>query len=174
MSNAPLTMVRNRIGSLTRIARTHLPLPAALASVSFVACERLGARVSGSRTGRLSLLGLIALFVMVGPAAAQEDGGGGGASCGSGPLTFLSDIYSLITTSAGLIIVSMVIVAGVLKMIPMRGTNSWGNALVGSVIVGIVFLVLGPAVVNLADQSTGAVDMSVQCTGNGSGSGSGG
>jgi prolipoprotein diacylglyceryltransferase len=46
----------------------------------------------------------------------------------------------------------------------MRGTNSWGNALIGSVIAGVVFLVVGPALLDIADQAS-PINMNAQCTG---------
>lgn len=154
--------VRTQLVSLKQTAYREIPLSAALAGLSFRACERLGEWVTDSRKGRLSLLSLVAMMLFSGPAAAQ-------AGCGSGPLQFLGSIHQLVTQSAGTIIITMVIAAGVLKMLPMRGTNSWGNALIGSVIVGVVFLVLGPAFVDLADQSSSAVNMNAQCTGGGGG-----
>ena len=155
-----LTDIQARLVSLKQVAYRKAPIPAALAGWSFVALAHLGERATGTKRRRVSLLSLGMMLLMGGSAAAQ-------AGCGSGPLQFLSDLHSLITQGAGTIIISMVIVAGVLKMIPMRGTNSWGNALIGSVIVGVLFLVVGPALVDLADQSTTAVNMNAQCTGGG-------
>ena len=160
MFNSRLTTFRNRFAPFTRTIRRQFPLLAAFASISFIGLERLGGRVSGSRTGRLFLVVLAVVMLFAGPAAAQAGGG-------SGPLQFLCLIHQLVTQSAGTIIITMVIVAGVLKMIPMRGTNNWGNVLIGSVLVGIVFLVVGPAFVDLADQSSSAVSMSSQCGGGG-------
>ena len=155
MSNKRTT-IRNRLASLTRTAHRQFPLLAALPTTSFTSLERLGERVSGSHTGRLFLVVLAVVMLFAGPAAAQAGGG-------SGPIQFLCLIHQLVTQSAGTIIITMVIVAGVLKMIPMRGTNNWGNVLIGSVLVGIVFLVIGPALVDLADQSSSAVSMDAQC-----------
>ena len=152
-----LESVRNRVAALRRFVYREVPIPAVLASWSFVSLERLGERATRTRKRRLSLLSLGLMMVFAGPAAAQQ------AGCGSGPLKFLGKINALITKSAGTIIISMVIIAGILKMLPMRGTNSWGNALIGGVIIGVVFLVVGPALVNLADQSTDAVNMNAQC-----------
>jgi hypothetical protein len=162
MSNAPLAMVRNRVASVTQLAYQKVPVPAALAGLSFVALERLGERATSTRKRRVSLLSLGGMLVLVSPAAAQVNCGG------NGPLAFLGSLYNLVTMSAGTIVISMVILAGVLKMVPMRGTNSWGNALVGSVLTGVAFLVLGPALVNLADQATG-INLNAQCTGGGGG-----
>ncbi|GAA0464696.1 hypothetical protein MUK72_19265 (plasmid) [Halococcus dombrowskii] len=161
-----LADVQNQVASIKQVAYRKAPIPAALASWSFIGLERLGEKATSSRKGRMSLLSMGLMLVFAGPAAAQ-------VSCKSGPLSFLSDIHSMITQGAGTIIVSMVLVAGVLKMIPMRGTNSWGNALVGSVIVGVLFLVIGPALVDLADQATD-VNLDAQCTGGGGGGGEGG
>ena len=158
--------VRHQVASVKQMAYQQAPIPTVLANWSFVGLERLGERAMSTRKRRVSLLTAgLAMMFMTSPAAAQQ------VSCDSGPLSFLSSIHSLITQSAGTIIVSMVIIAGVLKMIPMRGTNSIGNALVGSVIVGVLFLVVGPALVDLADQSTDAVSMNAQCTGGGGGGG---
>ena len=162
MSDA-LPDIHDRVASFKQAAYRKAPIPAALASWSFIGLERLGEKTISSRKGRMSLLSMGLMMMFVGPAAAQ-------VSCDSGPLSFLSSIHSLITQGAGTIIVSMVIVAGVLKMIPMRGTNSWGNALVGSVIVGVLFLVIGPALVDLADQATD-INLDAQCTGGGGGGG---
>lgn len=156
-----LADVQSQVASLKQGAYRTAPIPAVLASWSFVGLERLGEKATSTRKRRVSLLSVGLMMAFVGPAAAQ-------VSCSSGPLSFLSKIHSLITQGAGTIIVSMVIVAGVLKMIPMRGTNSWGNALIGSVIVGVIFLVLGPAVIDLADQSTG-INLDAQCTSGGEG-----
>ena len=157
--------IRDRVASLKQTAYREAPVPAALASWSFFGLERLGEKATNSRKRRMSLLSVGLMLFVAGPAAAQQ------VSCSSGLLSFLSRLNSLITRSAGTIIISMVVVAGILKMLPMRGTNSWGNALVGSVIVGVVFLVVGPALVNLADQSTDAVNMDAQCGGGGGGGG---
>ena len=164
MSDSRLTTVRNRVASLTRLAYREVPVPTALAGLSVVALARLGDRATATRKRRVSLLSLGLMMVMSGPAAAQQVG------CGSGPLQFLSALHSLVTQSVGTIVITMVLLAGALKMIPMRGTSSWGNALIGSVLVGIVFLVLGPAFVNIADQATGSsVSLTAQCTGGGGG-----
>jgi hypothetical protein len=160
-----LSGVQNQVASFKRVAYREAPVPAALAGWSFVALERLGEHATATRKRRMSLLSLGLMMTMTGSAAAQ-------VGCDSGPLTFLSDIHSLVTQSVGTIVITMVLLAGALKMIPARGTNSWGNALIGSVLVGIVFLVLGPAFVNLADQATGSsVSLSAQCTGGGGGGG---
>jgi hypothetical protein len=161
MSDA-LPGIHDRVASLKQAAYRRAPIPAALASWSFIGLERLGEKATSTRKRRLSLLSVGLMMVFVGPAAAQQSG------CKSGPLSFLGDIHSLITKGAGTVIVSMVIVAGVLKMIPVRGTNSWGNALIGSIIVGVLFLVIGPALVDLADQSTD-VKLDSPCTGGGGG-----
>jgi hypothetical protein len=162
MSNSPLTTIRNSsVVSLTQVAYQQVPVPAALAGLSFAALERLGERATSTRKRRLSLLSLAAMMVMVGPAAAQ-------AGCGGGPLSFLSSVHSMIQRSAGLIIGSMVIAAGIMKMIPGRGTNSIGNALIGGVLVGLVFLVVGPALVELAGQNS-AINPNACGAGGGSG-----
>ena len=156
--------VQSQVASLKQMAYRKVPIPAALAGWSFIGLARLGETATSTRKRRLSVLSVGLVMAFTGPAAAQATG------CESGPLSFLSNIHSLITQSVGTIIVSMVIVAGALKMIPMRGTNNWGNALIGSVIVGVLFLVLGPALVDLADQSTG-INLDAQCTGGGGGGG---
>jgi hypothetical protein len=152
-----LTTLRNRAELLGQTVRRQHPFAAAIGDQSFRAADRFGACVSESRIGRFSLVALAGMLFMVGPAAAQS------VSCGDGPLAFLGALYSLVTMSAGTIIVSMVILAGVLKMIPMRGTNSWGNALVSSVVVGILFLVVGPALIDLANPAT-PIQLNAQCT----------
>lgn len=145
MSNTPLTTVRNHVASLREVAYRTVPVPAALAGLSFIALERFGERATSTRKRRLSLLSVAAMMVLVGPAAAQT-------GCSSDPLAFLSSIHGMIQRSAGLIIGAMVIAAGIMKMIPGRGTNSIGNALIGGVLVGLVFVVVGPALVDLAGQ----------------------
>ena len=159
MSNKRTT-IRNRLASLSRTVHHQFPLLAALSTASFAGLERLGERVSASHVGRRFLVVLAVVMLFAGPVSAQAGGG-------SGPLQFLCLIHQLVTQSAGTIIITMVIIAGVLKMIPMRGTNSWGNVLIGSVIAGVVFLVIGPALVDLADQSSSAVSMDAQCGGGG-------
>jgi hypothetical protein len=154
--------VRNQVASLKQVAYREAPVPAALAGWSFVGLERLGEKATGTRKRRMSLLSAGLMMMLVGPAAAQ-------VSCDNGALGFLTNLHSLVQQSAGLIIVSMVIAAGVMKMIPTRGTNAIGNALIGGVLVGVVFLVVGPALVDIAAQ-TSPVDMTAQC-GGGSGGG---
>jgi hypothetical protein len=149
--------VRTHAESLGQTVRRQHPLAAAIGGQSFRAADRFGARVSGSRIGRFSVAALAGMLFMVAPVAAQS------VSCSDGPLSFLAALYSMVTMSAGTIIVSMVILAGVLKMIPMRGTNSWGNALVSSVIVGVLFLVVGPALIDLANPAT-PIQLNAQCT----------
>ena len=165
MSNSRLTTVRNRVALLIQLAYREVPVPAAFAGLSFVMLERFGERATSTRKRRLSLLSLAVMMVMGGPAAAQ-------AGCDGGPLTFLSSIHDMIQRSAGLIIISMVVAAGVFKMIPGRGTNSIGNALIGGVLVGLVFIVVGPALVDLAGQSS-PIDPSA-CGAGGEGGGGGG
>lgn len=160
MGKPRLSTLRNRVESYRDVARRRHPMGAAAANLSFRGLESIGERATGSRTGRTSLLALVAVVAFAAPAVA--------VSCKAGPLSFLAKIHGLITMSAGTIIISMVIIAGVLKMIPMRGTNSWGNALVGSVLVGILFLVVAPALIDLADKTT-PIKMNVQCTGDGGG-----
>lgn len=150
---------RNRVASLRQIAYQEVPLPAVVASWSFIGLERLGEHATRTRKRRFSLLSVGMMMLFVTPAAAQQ------ISCdGNGVLAFLNDLHTLVSKSAGLIIISMVIAAGVLKMLPMRGTNKMGNALIGGVLVGIVFLVAGPALVDIAGQSTD-IDMTSQCDG---------
>jgi hypothetical protein len=163
MSKTSFTRVRNCIAPLIRLAYQHAPIPAALARLSFAYLEKLGGRATSTRKKRLSLLSLGAMMVLVGPAAAQP------AGCSGGPLSFLSSIHSMIQQSAGLIIISMVIAAGIMKMIPGRGTNSIGNALIGGVLVGLVFIVVGPALVDLAGQNSPIDPSACGATGGGSG-----
>jgi hypothetical protein len=164
MSRTPFTRVRNRIASLTRLVYQHAPVPATLAGLSFAYLEKLGGRATSTRKKRLSLLSVAAMMVLVGPAAAQ-------AGCDDGPLAFLGSIHSMIQRSAALIIGSMVIAAGIMKMIPGRGTNSIGNALIGGVLVGLVFVVVGPALVELAGQHSPINPNACGAGGGGSGSG---
>ena len=147
MPDSPLTTLRNQVASLRRYANRRAPIPAALGGLSVVALASIGERATETRKRRLSLLSVAAMMVLVGPAAAQ-------AGCSGGPLSFLSSIHGMIQRSAGLIIGAMVIAAGIMKMIPGRGTNSIGNALIGGVLVGLVFIVVGPALVDLAGQSS--------------------
>jgi hypothetical protein len=152
------TTYRDQVASLRRVAYRRAPFLAALGGLLIVALANIGERATRTRKRRITALSLTGMMVtMVAPAAAQSVG------CGDGPLSFLAAIYSMITMSAGTIIVSMVILAGVLKMIPMRGTNSWGNALVSSVVVGILFLVVGPALIDLANPAT-PIQLNAQCT----------
>ena len=148
--------LRDWAARTTRTGQQHFPRLTALVGLSFVGFERLGAQATRSRRRRIALMSLAGMLVMVMPVAAQ--------GCGSGPLQFIGDIYALVTRGAGTIIVTMLILAGALKVLPMRGTNSWGNALIGSVIAGVVFLVVGPALLDIADQAS-PINMNAQCTG---------
>ena len=154
-----LTTFRNQVASLQRLAYQRVPIPAALAGWSFVGLERLGERATSTRKRRMSLLSAGLVMMLVGPAAAQ-------VGCGNNALGFLSDLHSLVQQSAGIILGAMVIAAGIMKMVPTRGTNAIGNALIGGVLVGLVFLVVGPALVDIAGQSS-PVEMTAQCGGGG-------
>jgi hypothetical protein len=163
-SGRAIQQIRNHAATLRRLAYQRAPMPALLTGLSFAYLEKLGGRATSTRKRRLSLLSVAAMMVLVGPAAAQ-------AGCNDGPLAFLGSIHSMIQRSAALIIGSMVIAAGILKMIPGRGTNSIGNALIGGVLVGLVFVVVGPALVELAGQNS-PIDPNA-CGAGGGGSGSG-
>ncbi|HET7323327.1 MAG TPA: hypothetical protein VFJ06_03250 [Halococcus sp.] len=158
MSNIRLSTLRNRVESVNQTVRREFPQAAMFASFSFVALASIGERATSTRKRRMSLVSLLAMGFMVGPAVGQ----GASIGCQDGPLAFISDLYDIISMSAGMIIGAMIIVAALCKMAPMRGTNTIGNALIGSVVVGIAFLILGPAVVDIAAKSS-PVNMNVQC-----------
>lgn len=154
-----LTTLRNQVVSLRWYAHQRAPIPAALGGLSIVALASIGERATSTRKRRMSsLVSLLVMGFMVGPAMGQ----GASIGCQDGPLAFISDIYDIVSMSAGMIIGAMIIIAALCKMAPMRGTNTIGNALIGSVVVGIAFLILGPAVVDIASESS-PVNMNVQC-----------
>jgi hypothetical protein len=154
-----LTTLRNRVASLRRVAYRRAPIPAALGGLSVVALANIGERATSTRKRRMSLVSLIAVGLMVGPAM----GAGAKIGCQDGPLAFVRDIYGIIAKSAGIVVGAMVILAALLKMAPMRGTNTMGNALIGSVVVGVAFLIMGPALVDIASKST-PINLNVQCS----------
>lgn len=97
MSNSRLTTVRNRLALFSRTVHEQFPLIAAFVGLSFVALARVGECVTGTRRRRVSLASSAAMLMMVGPAAAQ-------VGCDNGALSFLSDLYALVSQSAGLIL----------------------------------------------------------------------
>jgi hypothetical protein len=133
-----------------------------MASLAFYGSEQLGERASSSRIGWIAMFAVPALLIVVDPAAAQ-------VSCSNGPLAFLGDVKTLTIQGVGIALFIMLVSAGGLKAAPFRGTSSMGNSLVGGFMVGVGFLVLGPALIDLADQTT-PIDLSTQCnTGGNSG-----
>ena len=137
--------------------RRHSPL----AAFAVDSCGSVGQRVTGV-IGRRAASGITALLlVATTPVLAQQ---GGGVSCGSGILGFIGALQSLTVQSAGMIIVAMLIVAGLAKMMPVQGTNRLGNALIGSVIVGLVFFVFGYALVDIAGGFV-PISLNPQCGG---------
>lgn len=153
-----LTTLRNQVASLRWYAHQRAPIPAAFGGLSIVALASIGERATNTRKRRMSLVSLIAMGFLVGSAMGQ----GASIGCSDGPLAFIADLYTIVSMSAGMIIGAMIILAALAKMAPVRGTNHIGNALIGSVVVGIAFLILGPAVVDIAAQSS-PVNMNVQC-----------
>lgn len=143
------------LASVKQSLRQQFPLAVSVAEVSLIGCERLGERASESRVGHFGIISLAALLLVADPAAAQ-------LSCDSGLLKFFSDIQTLTVQSVGMLLFIMLVSAGGLKALPMRGTDKWGNTAIGGVIVGVTFFVLGPALVDLADSAT-PVDMSQEC-----------
>lgn len=151
------------LGALVKQSlRRQFPLAVGLAEVSLIGCERLGERASESRTGWLGMISVAALFVVATPIAAQP-------SCDSGMLKFLGDIETLTVEGVGILLFIMLITAGGLKALPLKGTDRWGNTAIGGVIVGVTFFVLGPALIDLAD-SASPVDMNADCSTGGSNS----
>jgi hypothetical protein len=132
-----------------------------LARLAFHGSDRLSKRASESRLGWLAMLAVPALMILVEPVAAQQ------VSCNSGPLAFLSSVKVLSVQGAGIIFFTMVVIGGGLKAIPAKGTNSWGNSLLRGFMAGVAFVILGPALINLADGAT-PIDLSAQCTTGGS------
>lgn len=155
-SGHAVQQVRNRVVTLSHAGIKWFPVPTVIAGLSFVGLERLGARASKSRTGRRSLVAIAAMMAMIGPAAAQ-------ANCSDGVLGFLTEIQEITIQGAGLILFALIAAAAILKALPIRGTNSAGNVVIGGVIVAIVFYVVGPAVVDIASTFS-PIDMSQGCT----------
>jgi hypothetical protein len=164
MSNTPLTTVRNRIASLTHHARRKMPVPAALAGLSFAALEQVGERATSTRRRRIGLLSLAGVMMMVTPAAAQVD-------CSSGFLQFIGFLRTLSIQAVGMFFIVLILGGVVLKAVPLSGTDRAGNAVLGGVVVALVFLVLAVTLVDLADSAAGGIDLSSSCSTGGSGSG---
>lgn len=151
-----LSTLRNRVGSVTQTVRREVPQAAVFASFLAVALERLGARAPATRRRRMSLLVVAATMMMVRPAAAQ-------ANCNQGVLGFLSELQEITIEGAGLILFALIAAAAILKALPLRGTDRAGNMVIGGVIVGIIFFVVGPAIVDIA-ATFSPIDMAQSCT----------
>lgn len=156
MIGVSLSSIQTSIASVTQTARRQSPFPTALAGCGAVGCERLGERASRSRIGWVAMFAVPALLLFVDPAAAQ-------VSCDEGMLKFLSDIQTLTVESVGILLFVILLGAGALKAAPMKGTDSWGNSLLGGFLVGVAFFVLGPGLIDLANSAT-PVDMSAGCS----------
>ena len=148
MSNSRLTSIRNRVASLTQLAYRKFPVPAALAGLSLVALERLGERATSTRKRRIGILSLIGTLMMVTPAAAQ-------VNCDDGFLQFIGFIRTLSIQAVGMLFIVLILGGIVLKALPVSGTDRAGNAVLGGVVVAIVFLVLAITLIDLADTAAG-------------------
>lgn len=149
------TTLLPRAASLSRTLQRRFPVVMGLLTIAFYGSEQLGERASRSRLTWVALFAIPVLLVAIDPVAAQVE-------CGSGPLAFLGDIKTLIVEGMGIILLGILTLAGGLKMVSIKGTNRIANALLGGFFVGVLFYVLGPAVVDIADSAT-PIDMSTQC-----------
>lgn len=152
---ASLMSIQGNTVLIRKIARREFPTATAFAGLTLVGLERMGEQASRSRTGWAMMLMIPAMMVAVGPASAQ-------VNCNEGFLQFISSVETLTIQSVGMILGIIIATAAVLKAIPVRGTNSIGNQLLGGFMVGVGFFVLGPAFVDLADSAT-PIDMSAEC-----------
>lgn len=155
------TTALTRTASLTRTLQRRFPLAVGLLTVAFYGSEQLGERASRYRLTWVALFAIPVVLFAIDPVAAQVD-------CGSGPLAFLGDLKTLIVEGMGIILFGILTLAGLLKMVSIKGTNRIANAFLGGFFIGVLFYVLGPAVVDIADSST-PVDMSTQCNPGGGG-----
>jgi hypothetical protein len=164
MSDTALTTLRNRVASLNQTVRSRSPVAAAVADLSVRGCERLGERATSTQRRRIALLSLVGMMMMVTPAAAQPN-------CGSGFLQFIGFVRTLSIQAVGMAFIVLILAGVVLKAIPIAGTDRAGNAVLGGVVVALVFLVLAVTLVDLADSAAGGIELSSSCSTGGSGSG---
>ncbi len=157
---ASVTAIQGSVAFLTQTARREFPLAMAFTGLTLVGLERMGERASRSRTGWVMMFMIPAMMFTVGPASAQPN-------CNEGFLQFIGSVETLTIQSVGMIFGVIIATAAVLKAVPVRGTNSIGNQLLGGFMVGVGFFVLGPAFVDLADSAT-PIDMSAECNTGGS------
>jgi vacuolar-type H+-ATPase subunit I/STV1 len=133
-----------------------------VAGLSFRNLERLGERTTGSRMGQISLLAVVALVLFAAPVAAQ-------ANCSQGFLGFLAELKAISVQALGLMLFALLAAGVILRAIPMQGTSTAGNVILGGVIAGVVILIIGTAVIDIAGGFTD-IDLSSQCSvGGGSG-----
>lgn len=158
-----LSTLRNQVASVNQTIRRKFPQAAMFASFSLVAGERLGERVTGTRKRRTALLALAGVMVMVEPVAAQ-------ASCSGGFLEFISFLKNLSIQAAGMFLIVMILGGMVLKALPIAGTDRAGNAVLGGVVVAVVFVVLAVTLVDIADSVLG-FDLNPECNLGGGGGG---
>jgi hypothetical protein len=137
------------------IMRRQFPNAAAVGTLSFAGAERLGARISDSKAGWMAMFVVPLLLFAVDPAAAQ-------VQCNSGLLKFFGSLQTLTVETLGFLLIITLISAGILKMVPWRGTEKWSNAAIAGFCVGALFLILGPVIIDLADAAT-PIDLSAQC-----------
>lgn len=143
--------------------RRRFPVAIGTIQLSLRGCEQLGERATETRSGRLGLgllTGVLMVALLSGTVLAQP-------ACDSGMLKFLGDIETLSVEGIMMLLGIMVVAAGALKGLPIRGTDKWGNSAIGGVIVATTFFVLGPALIDLANQAT-PVDMAAECSTGGS------
>lgn len=165
MSNLPLKTIQNCVASLTRLAYRKVPVPTALAGLSFMMLGRLGERATATRKRRVLLLSLAGVLLMAVPVAAQVD-------CSDGILGFIGALRTMSVQALGLMLFVLLAAGVILRAIPFQGTSTAGNVIIGGVIAGVVILILGTAVIDIGGQFTD-IDLSPQCNaGGGSGGGS--
>lgn len=156
MEKSRLSNARKRVESYSEEARRRYPMVAALAGLSFHGLERVGDRATGSRTGRTSLLALVALVTITAPVAAQ-------VSCESGFLGFLGALRTMSVQALGLTLFALLAAGVILRAIPVQGTSTAGNVIVGGVIAAVVILIIGTAFIDIGGSFTD-IDLSPQCS----------
>jgi hypothetical protein len=156
-------VVHSHAVSLGETARRWFPAAAAVVCLVFAGLEQFGDCVSRTRRRRIALMSLAGVMMMVAPAAAQVD-------CGSGFLAFIGYVRTLSIQAVGMFFIVMILAGVVMKGLPVAGTDRAGNAVLGGVVVALVFLVLAVSLIDLADTAAGgAIELDSGCSTGGSG-----
>lgn len=151
----PLSTLRDRVESYSERVRRRYPMAAAVGNLSIQNLERLGERTTGSRMGKIALLAFVALVLFAAPVAAQ--------SCTKGILGFLGALKTMSVQALGLMLFALLAAGVILRAIPVQGTSTAGNVILGGVIAGVVILVIGTAVIDIAGQFTD-IKLAAKCS----------